>query len=77
VYVFSASVQVPYVTTHLRTPPQLEQAMTTQSSINHDGFYVLPETIDIDGLLLTAARQRLLPALKRKHELLHFGYVTQ
>jgi 8-oxo-dGTP pyrophosphatase MutT (NUDIX family) len=28
IYIFSAIVPVPYVTTNLRTPPKLEQAMT-------------------------------------------------
>jgi hypothetical protein len=77
VYVFSTSVAVPYVTTHLRTPAQLEQVVTAQSTINPNGSYVVPETIDIDGLSLTPAKQGLLPVLKRKYELLHFGYVTQ
>ena len=37
VYVYSASVPVPYVTTHLRTHAQLEEAVTAQSTINPDG----------------------------------------
>jgi ADP-ribose pyrophosphatase YjhB (NUDIX family) len=77
VYVFSASALVPYVTAHLRTPAQLEQVVTAQSTINLDGSYVVQEAIDIGGLSLTPAKDGLLPALKRKHELLHFGYVTQ
>jgi ADP-ribose pyrophosphatase YjhB (NUDIX family) len=77
VYVYSASFPVPYVTTHLRTPAQLEQDVTVQSTINPDGYYVVPETIDIGGLNLTPAKTGLLPAMKHKSELLHFGYVTQ
>jgi ADP-ribose pyrophosphatase YjhB (NUDIX family) len=77
VYVYSASVHVPYVTTHLRTPAQLEQAVTAQSTINPDGSYVVTETIDIGGLNLTPAKTGLLLAMKHKSELLHFGYVTQ
>jgi ADP-ribose pyrophosphatase YjhB (NUDIX family) len=77
VYVFSAYVQVPYVMTHLRTPGRLEQDVTVQSTINLDGSYIVPETIDIDGLSRTPAQQGLLQALKREYELLHFGYVTQ
>jgi ADP-ribose pyrophosphatase YjhB (NUDIX family) len=77
VYVYSASVHVRYVTTHLRTRAQLEQAMTAQSTMNPDGSYVVPETIDIDGLNLTPAKTGLLFAIKHKSELLHFGYVTQ
>jgi 8-oxo-dGTP pyrophosphatase MutT (NUDIX family) len=77
VYVYSAFVPVPYVTTHLRTPSLLEQAVTAQSTINLDGSYVVPETLDIGGLNLTPAKTGLLCAMKHKSELLHFGYVTQ
>jgi ADP-ribose pyrophosphatase YjhB (NUDIX family) len=77
VYVYSASVHVPYVTTHLRTPAQLEQAVTAQSTINPDGSYVVPETIDVGGPNLTPAKKGLLPAMKHKSELIHFGNVTQ
>jgi hypothetical protein len=65
------------VTTHLRTPAELEEAVTTHSTINPDGSYVVPETIDIGGLSLTPSKNGLLPSLKQKNELLHFGYVTQ
>jgi 8-oxo-dGTP pyrophosphatase MutT (NUDIX family) len=77
VYVYSASVPVPYVTSHLRTPAQLEQAVISLSTINPDGSYVVPETLDIGGVNLTPAKTGLLPAMKHKSELLHFGYVTQ
>jgi ADP-ribose pyrophosphatase YjhB (NUDIX family) len=76
-YIYSAYVHVPYVTTHLRTPAQLEQAFTAQSTIDPDGSYVVPETLDTGGLNLTPAKTGLLPAMKHKSELLHFGYVTQ
>jgi ADP-ribose pyrophosphatase YjhB (NUDIX family) len=55
VYVYSAFVPVPYVTSHLRTLAQLEQVVTAQSTINPDGSYVVPETLDIGGLNLTPA----------------------
>jgi 8-oxo-dGTP pyrophosphatase MutT (NUDIX family) len=77
VYVYSAFVPVPFVTSHLRTPAQLEQAVTTQSTINPEGTYVVPETLDIGGLKRTPAKTGLLPPVKHKSELLHFGYVTQ
>jgi 8-oxo-dGTP pyrophosphatase MutT (NUDIX family) len=77
VYVYSALVLVPYVTTHLRTPAQLEHDVTTQSTTNPDGSYVVPETIDISNLNLTPAKTGVLPAMKHKSELLYFGYVTQ
>jgi hypothetical protein len=61
----------------LRTLAQLEQAVTAQSTINPDGSYVVPETIDVGGPNLTPAKTGLLLAMKHKSELLHFGYVTQ
>jgi ADP-ribose pyrophosphatase YjhB (NUDIX family) len=42
VYVYSAYVLVPYVTTHLRSHAQLEHAVTAQSTINPDASYVVP-----------------------------------
>jgi ADP-ribose pyrophosphatase YjhB (NUDIX family) len=77
VYVYSASVPVPYVTTHLRTHAQLKQVVTAQSTINPDASYVVPETLDVGVLSFTPAKSGLLPAMKHKSELLHFGYVTQ
>jgi 8-oxo-dGTP pyrophosphatase MutT (NUDIX family) len=68
--VFSRSV-------HLRTPAHLEHIVTTQSTINPDGSYVVPATIDMHGLSLTPFKQGLFPSMKRKYELLHFGCVTQ
>jgi ADP-ribose pyrophosphatase YjhB (NUDIX family) len=77
VYAYSAYVPVLYITTHLRTPAQLDQALTAQSTINPDGSYVIPEAIDIGGLNLTPAKTGLLPAMKHKSGLLHCGYVIQ
>jgi 8-oxo-dGTP pyrophosphatase MutT (NUDIX family) len=56
VYVYSGPFPVPFVTSHLRTPAQLEQAVTAKSTINPDGSYVVPETLDIGGLNLTPAK---------------------
>jgi hypothetical protein len=56
VYVFSAYVPIPYVIANLRTRANLEHAVTAQSTINPDGSYVVPTTIDIDGLSLTPAK---------------------
>jgi hypothetical protein len=53
---FSASDLVPYLTTHLRTHAQLEQAATAQWTIHADGSYVVPATIDIEGLSLTPSK---------------------
>jgi hypothetical protein len=61
----------------LRSPVQLEQVVTAHSTIIPDGSYVVPETLDISGMNLTPAKTGLLPAMKHKSELLHFGYVTQ
>jgi ADP-ribose pyrophosphatase YjhB (NUDIX family) len=77
VYVYSATIPVLFATNNLRTPAQVEQAVIAQSTVNPDGTYVVPETINIDGLNLTPAQTWLLRAKKHKSELLHFGYVTQ
>jgi 8-oxo-dGTP pyrophosphatase MutT (NUDIX family) len=77
VYVYSASVPVSYVTTHLRTPTQLEHAVNAKSTINPNCSYAVPETIDMGGLSLAPAKNGLLPSMKQKQELLLFGYVTK
>jgi hypothetical protein len=77
VYVFAAYVPFPYVVANLRTPPKFSQAVTAQSAINPDGSYVVPSTIDIDGLTLTPSKTGLLTESQRKFEILHFGRVTQ
>jgi hypothetical protein len=77
VYVFSVFVPVPFVATHIRTRVKLMQAVTTHSTIIRDGTYVVPATIDIDGLSLTPTKAGRLPDAMRKFELLHFGYVAQ
>jgi hypothetical protein len=74
VYVYSASVPVPHVTTHLRRLALLEHAVVTQSTRNPDGSYVAPETIDVGGLTLTPAKKGLLSSMKEKNELLHFYF---
>jgi 8-oxo-dGTP pyrophosphatase MutT (NUDIX family) len=60
VYVYSASIHVMFATNNLRTPAQVEQDVTAQSTVNPDGTYVVPETINIDGLNLTPAQTGLL-----------------
>jgi hypothetical protein len=65
------------VTSCLRTPAEVLQVFTTHSTINHDGTYVVLESIDIDGLSLKPSKSGLLLAAQRKFELLHFGYVAQ
>jgi hypothetical protein len=76
VCVFAAFVLVFYVTANLRTPAKVEQIVITQSTIHHDGTYVVPSTIDIDGLSLTDFKTRLLKETQCKFDLLHFGYVA-
>jgi ADP-ribose pyrophosphatase YjhB (NUDIX family) len=76
VYVYSASIPVMFATNNLRTLTQVEQAVIAQSTVNPEGTYVVPETINIDGLTLTPAQKGLLRAEKHKSELLHFSYVT-
>jgi 8-oxo-dGTP pyrophosphatase MutT (NUDIX family) len=77
VYDFSVIVPVPYVTTNSRTPVEVSQAVIAHATINLDVTYVLPKSIDIDGISLTPSKVGLLPAAQRKFELLHFGYVAQ
>jgi hypothetical protein len=77
VYVFSASVPVANVTGDSRNFAKVEQATTAQSTISPYGTYVVPESIDIDGLWLTPTKIELIPSSIRKFELLHFGYVAQ
>jgi ADP-ribose pyrophosphatase YjhB (NUDIX family) len=77
VYVYSATIHVMFAANNLRTPAQVEQAVLAQSTVNPDGTYVVPETINTDGLNLTPAQTWLIRAEKHKSELLHFGYVAQ
>jgi hypothetical protein len=76
VYVFSASVLVPYVIAYLRTSAKVKQTVTAQSTINLDGNYVVPATVGIDGLSLTPSKIGLVKETKSKYALLHFGYVV-
>jgi ADP-ribose pyrophosphatase YjhB (NUDIX family) len=66
VYVYTAYVPVPCVTTHLRTPAQLEQVVAAQSTFNPGSSYFVPETIDIEGLNLPPSKTGLLLAMKHK-----------
>jgi ADP-ribose pyrophosphatase YjhB (NUDIX family) len=77
VYVYSAYVPVSNVMPNLRTPAKVSQDATTQSTISPNGTYVVPKSIDIDGLSLTPSKTELLPHAQRRFQLLHFGYVTQ
>jgi 8-oxo-dGTP pyrophosphatase MutT (NUDIX family) len=48
VYVYSASVLVPYMTASLRTPTKVEHTVSSQSTIHHDGTSVIiMGTVDI------------------------------
>jgi hypothetical protein len=60
-----------------RTSTKLVQALTTESTINHDGTYVVPATIAIDGLSLTPTKVGRLHFVIRKFELPYFGSVAQ
>jgi hypothetical protein len=77
VYIYLASVIVPYVTANLRTPIKVEHAVIAQSTVHLASSYVVPATIDIDGLSLTPDKTRLAKKTYRKFELLHFGYMAQ
>jgi ADP-ribose pyrophosphatase YjhB (NUDIX family) len=56
VYVFSASIPVTFAAANIHTPAKIVQDITAQSTINHNGNYVVLATIDIDGLSLTQTK---------------------
>jgi hypothetical protein len=68
-YVFATSVHGAYVTANQRAPAIVELAVTAQSTIYSDGSYVVPATIDIDGLSLTPSKTILVKEAQRKYEL--------
>jgi hypothetical protein len=65
------------VTSNLRTPTKVEQVVTAQSTVHLDGSYVVPTTVDIDGLSLTPFKIGLVIETQCKYDLFHFGYVAQ
>jgi hypothetical protein len=73
VCVYAGSVHVPYVIANFRTLAKVEQAVVSQSVIYRDGTYVVPATLDIDGLTHTPSAMGLLKESRRKFEILHFG----
>jgi hypothetical protein len=77
--VFSAPDLVLYVTSHLRTHVELEQVVTAQSTYRLLILTVLASYRKQLILVVFPLRRlrTLLSAVKRKHELLHFVYVTQ
>jgi hypothetical protein len=68
-------VPVFYVSTNLRTlAAKVEQALRAQSTINHDGTYVVSKSFDIDGVSITPSETGLLPLLIISST--HFTLVT-
>jgi hypothetical protein len=63
VHVFLAHVYVLYMNANLRTPAKVEQAVIAQLAIHFDGSYVVPATIDIDGLALPLSKADFLGRL--------------
>jgi hypothetical protein len=53
-----------------------KQTVTAHPTIHHDDTYVVPSTIDIDGLSVMPSKIGLLKETQRKLEMLHFGYVA-
>jgi 8-oxo-dGTP pyrophosphatase MutT (NUDIX family) len=66
VYVFSASVHVPYVVANLRTLAKVEHDVNAHSNVHPDGSYVVPTTVGIDGLSLTPLKVGLVKETRRK-----------
>jgi hypothetical protein len=63
--------------TNIRTHVKLIQVVTTQSTVNPDGTYVVRATIDIDGLSFWPSKTGQLLDVIQNFELLHFGYAAQ
>jgi hypothetical protein len=77
VYVFSASIPVPFAAANIHTPAKIVQDVNAQSTINHNGNYVVQAKIDIDGLSLTPTKTGRQHEIIRKFESFHFDYVAQ
>jgi hypothetical protein len=56
---------------------KVEHVVIVQSKVPHDDSYVVPTTVDINGLILTPYVTGLVKESQRKYELLHFGFVAQ
>jgi hypothetical protein len=61
----------------MHTPTKVEEVVTALSTVHPDVFYVVPTTVDIEGLSLTPSKIGLVKETQRKYELLHFSYVAQ
>jgi hypothetical protein len=70
VYGFSAHVPFLFISPNISTPSKLIQVLTTQSTNNHDGTYVITAKIDIDGLSLAPTQIGRVANVIRKLELL-------
>jgi hypothetical protein len=46
-----------YVNANVRTPTKAEHVVIAQSTVDPDGFYVVPAMIAIDGLTMTPLLQ--------------------
>jgi hypothetical protein len=62
VRVFLATALVLYVTANLRELAKVEEAVIAQSSVHHDGSYIVPTIVDIDGFALTPSKIGLVGA---------------
>jgi ADP-ribose pyrophosphatase YjhB (NUDIX family) len=76
VHVFSASIHVPYVTANLRTSAKVEYPLIDQSVVHLYSTYVVPTTIDKDGLSIMPSKIGPAKETQRKYELLHFRNVA-
>jgi hypothetical protein len=55
----------------------VDQAIVSQSNIQHDDSYVIPATIALNGLTMTPVVTGAVKATQMKYELLHHGSVAQ
>jgi hypothetical protein len=61
----------------MRTHAKVEPLVTAQSTVHRDDSYVVPTTVDIEGLCLTPFKIGLVREAQRKYEMLHFVYVAR
>jgi hypothetical protein len=77
VYVYSASVHVPYLNANLRTLAEVEHDSIAQSILQpNSSYYVIPETSAIDGLPKAPYVTGAGKETQLKYELLHSGFVA-
>jgi hypothetical protein len=73
--VFAASAPSDFITSHLRTIAEIEEAIDIVATQLAD-FYVIPSIVTIGGPTLTRTHNGNVKYKKSSHELLQFGFVA-